>query len=122
MILFSNMKWRQRTAGTLAAAFAISYAASLAWAAAADAGTSKDTKTPAEAKVEKNAPKPARKRITGAELYQINCGRCHPERYASEFTPAQWKSIVTHMRVRANIPAQQAKAILKYLQEDSGTP
>jgi hypothetical protein len=27
-----------------------------------------------------------------------------------------------HMRVRANLPADQAKAILKYLQEDSGTP
>ena len=26
------------------------------------------------------------------------------------------------MRVRANLPADQAKAILKYLQEDSGTP
>ena len=34
--------------------------------------------------------------------------------------PAQWKTIVTHMRVRANLPAAQAREILKYLQEDSG--
>jgi hypothetical protein len=27
---------------------------------------------------------------------------------------------VMHMRVRANLPAAQAKVILKYLQEDSG--
>ena len=60
------------------------------------------------------------KKLTGAELYAINCNRCHPERYATEFTSAQWKTIVMHMRVRANLPAAQAKVILKYLQEDSG--
>ena len=60
------------------------------------------------------------KKLTGAELYAINCNRCHPERYPTEFTSAQWKTVMTHMRVRANIPAKQAKLILKYLQEDSG--
>ena len=60
------------------------------------------------------------KKLTGAELYAINCARCHPERYATEFTSAQWKTIMLHMRVRANLPAAQAKEILKYLQEDSG--
>jgi mono/diheme cytochrome c family protein len=63
---------------------------------------------------------PARKKLTGAELYAINCNRCHAERYATERTAAQWKSIMLHMRVRANLPANQAKAILKYLQEDCG--
>jgi|SRR5208282_2453387 len=61
-----------------------------------------------------------KKKLTGAELYAINCNRCHPERYPTEFTSAQWKTIMTHMRVRANLPAEQAKLILKYLQEDSG--
>jgi hypothetical protein len=60
------------------------------------------------------------KKLTGAELYAINCNRCHPERYPTEFTSAQWKTIMLHMRVRANLPAAQAKLILKYLQEDSG--
>jgi mono/diheme cytochrome c family protein len=85
-----------------------------------------DTKAPAaatpEAKAEaaKPAKKAPKKKLTGAELYQINCNRCHAERYPTEFTPAQWKTIVTHMRVRANLPAAQAREILKYLQEDSG--
>jgi hypothetical protein len=65
--------------------------------------------------------KKAHKKLTGAELYAINCNRCHPERYATEFTSAQWKTILTHMRVRANLPAVQAREILKYLQEDSGS-
>ncbi len=63
---------------------------------------------------------PAKKKVTGAELYQVHCNRCHAERYPTEFTPAQWKTILTHMRVRANLPAAQAREILKYLQEDSG--
>lgn len=80
-----------------------------------------DTNSP-PAKVETVTPakKVAKKKLTGAELYQINCNRCHAERYPTEFTPSQWKTIVTHMRVRANIPAAQAREILKYLQQDSG--
>ena len=68
----------------------------------------------------KPAPKPAKKKLTGAELYQIDCNRCHAERYPTEFAPAQWKTIVTHMRVRAGLPAAQAREIIKYLQEESG--
>ena len=60
------------------------------------------------------------KKLTGAELYAINCNRCHPERYANERTPAQWETIMLHMRVRANLPAEQAREVMKFLQEDSG--
>ncbi len=72
-----------------------------------------DSKPEAEKKSEK-------KTLSGADLYAMHCNRCHPERYATERTAAQWKTIMLHMRVRANLPAVQAKAILKYLQEDSG--
>jgi hypothetical protein len=58
--------------------------------------------------------------LTGAELYSIHCNRCHPERYPTERTAAQWKTIMLHMQVRANIPVQQSKLILQYLQENSG--
>jgi hypothetical protein len=75
----------------------------------------------AHAEPEKKADQKAGpKKLTGAELYAINCNRCHPERYATEFTAAQWKTIMTHMRVRANLPAAQAKEILKFLKEDAG--
>ena len=59
--------------------------------------------------------------LTGAELYAINCNRCHPERSPTERTATEWKTILTHMRVRVNLPAAQARAILKYLQENSGS-
>ena len=63
---------------------------------------------------------PPKQPLTGAELYSIHCNRCHPERYPTERTAAQWKTILLHMQVRANLPGQQARQILKYLQENSG--
>ena len=109
----------------MAAAF---YAAALVLAGASDAAapaakdnnakiaqavSAETTKEPVKAKKEK-------KKLTGAELYAINCNRCHPERYPTEWTPTQWKTIMLHMRVRANLPAAQAKVIAKYLQEEAG--
>ena len=63
---------------------------------------------------------PKKQPLSGAELYSMHCNRCHPERYPTERTAAQWKSILLHMQVRANLPGQQARQILKYLQENSG--
>jgi len=68
----------------------------------------------------KKVEKKPQKKLRGAELYAIHCNRCHPERYATERTEAQWKTILLHMRTRATLPAEQAREILKFLQEDSG--
>lgn len=78
------------------------------------------TNTPPAA-VKKDTPekKPVKK-LTGAELYAVNCNRCHPERYPTEFNSAHWKTLMMHMRVRANLPAKQAKEIIRYLQDESG--
>ena len=62
----------------------------------------------------------AKKKLTGAELYAIHCTRCHLERRPAEFTSDQWQTLLTHMRVRANLPAKQAREILKYLQDNAG--
>jgi len=50
----------------------------------------------------------------------MHCNRCHPERYPTERTAAQWKTIMLHMQIRASIPAKQSRLILQYLQENSG--
>lgn len=62
---------------------------------------------------------PAQK-VSGAELYAVNCNRCHPERDPSEFTAAQWETMMIYMRVRANLPASHARAITRYLQDQAG--
>ena len=79
-----------------------------------------DTKSKNAAPPSKKEGKKTRKQPSGAELYAMHCNRCHPERYAPERTADQWKTILLHMRTRANLPAQQAKEILKFLQDDSG--
>ena len=117
----SSFKPRLQAGVGIAVVAAVIYAASISLVAGAEtnapAAKVPDTKAKTVAPEKKTPPK----KLTGAELYAINCNRCHPERYPTEFTSAQWKTLMTHMRVRANLPAAQAKTILKYLQEDSGS-
>jgi hypothetical protein len=62
----------------------------------------------------------AAKKLSGVELYAIHCNRCHPERAPVEFNESQWKTVIMHMRVRANLPAEQAREILKYMEDQAG--
>jgi len=58
--------------------------------------------------------------LSGAELWTMNCSRCHTIRSPGEFTAAQWQTILMHMRVRANLPAAQAREIQKFLESGAG--
>ena len=73
-----------------------------------------------KAKSPETKPAKVKTQLTGAELYSMHCNRCHPERYPTERTAAQWKTIMLHMQVRANLPVEQSKLILQYLQDNSG--
>ncbi len=114
----------QTTLATLITALAIGGLATTLYSAEPPAGAA--TTAPATNSVEPKATAPeadkamARKPLTGAELYSIHCNRCHPSRYPTERTAAQWKTIMLHMQVRANLPGSQARQILQYLQENSG--
>ena len=55
----------------------------------------------------------------GATLYRQNCARCHSERYPTERTDGQWKTIMLHMQTRGQIPAADAREILEYLQQSN---
>lgn len=52
----------------------------------------------------------------GAQIWAQNCMRCHNIRSPSPYSDAQWSVITMHMRVRANLTADEQKAILKFLQ------
>ena len=82
--------------------------------------TSQTTGASAQTNAPDTAAAPPQGQITGAELYSMHCNRCHPERYPTERTAANWKTIMLHMQVRANLPAAQARLILKYLPDHSG--
>ncbi len=51
----------------------------------------------------------------GAELWAENCGRCHNLRSPSSFSDRQWEIISFHMRVRANLTAEEHHKILEFL-------
>ena len=108
---------------TVAAALAVLLAAGTAATVRAD-GTTPDAPAATNCSDHRRRPgrRPSRPRapLTGAALYSMHCNRCHPERYPTERTAAQWKTIMLHMQVRANIPVKQSRLILQYLQENSG--
>lgn len=54
--------------------------------------------------------------LKGAEKWAENCARCHNMRNPGEFEARRWQPIVTHMRVRAGLPGQDARDILAFLQ------
>jgi hypothetical protein len=47
-----------------------------------------------------------------AQLWAENCNRCHNSRPPGEFSDAQWDVILHHMRVRANLTAEEHRQIL----------
>lgn len=51
----------------------------------------------------------------GARHWSAYCGSCHNARPAAELSPAEWDVVGMHMRVRANLPAHEAKALIEYL-------
>ncbi len=51
----------------------------------------------------------------GAQLWPVYCNTCHNARPGAEFSPAEWNMIIMHMRTQANLPPQDANAILEYL-------
>jgi hypothetical protein len=113
----------RRIALVLAVVLAVLAPIALLTAAEENKNASKAEK-PAEQKSQaaalKSQSKAVPKKLSGAELYSMHCNRCHPERYPTERTAAQWKTILLHMRVRANLPAEQSRTILRYLQDNSG--
>ncbi len=52
----------------------------------------------------------------GAQLWSENCMMCHNLRSPSTFSPKQWEIAVQHMRVQANLTAEEARKILNFLQ------
>lgn len=62
------------------------------------------------------AVEPAPESAAGALLWSQNCMRCHNLRNPRERSDRQWDVIVHHMRVRANLTAEEHRVILGFLQ------
>ena len=54
-------------------------------------------------------------KASGAQLWAQNCGHCHNIRTPTFYSDAQWEVVVLHMRVRANLTAEEHSQILAFL-------
>jgi cytochrome c5 len=112
-LLCSSIKSMHLFVGASACAAVVTFALSATAQAPAPGSETKVKKTTQVTQV-KAEP------LSGAELWTLNCSRCHMARNPSEFTAAQWPTILMEMRVRANLPAAQARELQKFLQGGAG--
>jgi len=54
----------------------------------------------------------------GEQAYKTNCTRCHVTPPA--LSPREARVVMRHMRVKANLPARDAEAVLVYLLQSEG--
>ena len=53
---------------------------------------------------------------SGTQLWAENCTRCHNNRSPASYSDAQWEVAMHHMRIRANLTAEEHTKILEFLQ------
>jgi mono/diheme cytochrome c family protein len=53
---------------------------------------------------------------TGQRLWSQNCARCHNTRSPSDYNNVQWDVAMLHMRIRANLTAEEHGKIQRFLQ------
>lgn len=70
-------------------------------------------KTPPAVNAQTAEKAAAAKRISADQAYKANCTRCHSE--LPKLDARAMKTVLMHMQVRANLPKDDARAILDYL-------
>lgn len=61
--------------------------------------------------------KPDKVETSGAVLWGENCSRCHGAPNAGAFSEHQWDVIGKHMRIRANLTAEETDKIVEFLKQ-----
>ena len=56
---------------------------------------------------------------SGSQLWGENCIRCHNSPPSGDYSGAQWETIVTHMKLRANLTEDEANKILAFLKSSN---
>ncbi len=53
---------------------------------------------------------------SGAQLWGENCVRCHNTPSPAAYNDTDWETIGLHMRIRANLTAEETRKIVEFLQ------
>ena len=60
-------------------------------------------------------PREAMPRKGATQLWAQACARCHNIRSPSQYSDREWDVLMHHMRVRANLTAEETEVIREYL-------
>lgn len=52
--------------------------------------------------------------LSGAEIYNDNCARCHNPRPIQEFSESEWSVILPHMREKSHLTGKEAATLSRY--------
>lgn len=53
---------------------------------------------------------------SGAQIWGENCVRCHNSASPETFSNVEWEIAGMHMRIRANLTADETKKVIEFLQ------
>lgn len=53
--------------------------------------------------------------MSGAQVWANNCARCHNFRSPASYSDAEWDVAMHHMRLRANLTAEEHRSIVEFL-------
>lgn len=53
---------------------------------------------------------------TGAQIWGENCLRCHNSPSPDTFSDVEWDVAGLHMRIRANLTAEETRKVIEFLQ------
>jgi len=65
------------------------------------------------------APGAGSEPLSGVAAWQANCSNCHAFRSPEDYSDSQWGVAMMHMRIRANLPADEARAIEEFLKSSN---
>ena len=99
---------------SVAAALAVALISAVITAGCATSGTTPTTSATGTGTAPA-APGKAPVAQQGAQLWTQNCGHCHNIRPADSYSNAQWDVAMLHMRIRANLTANESRQILAFL-------
>ena len=102
---------KTKTIWTLIIAVTLAMALTLAGQAKPETQTEKEKLQATEKQKDKKSK--ISEGFSADDAYKANCTRCHSE--LPKVSERQMKTIIRHMRVRANMTSDEAKAILEYM-------
>ncbi len=55
------------------------------------------------------------KLVSGKELFENNCGKCHQLYESTDFPKTEWKSILNQMQKKAHLSDKETEMVYNYL-------